>query len=300
VFEITLFISLKQTFFIPIRVLERLIMFRTFILIILLSSSLYAEEFLSDTKLKEVEDKILSKMDAKKIGAEREFYLNLLMARELYTYEKFSFAKKYFQKVRSSTFQADKTEALVGLAQISFQDNDKTQLKKDLKNLEAFYKENPKYSTGRNQDLIKYYKFIGLKQKEIGENEFKNLKNKILEFNITEEKRRNFIIEKKYREAFQLIDKMGIETLNVGYKIEHDLLNVLVNKKKVKAEKLHCYDKMKKYPKDWSYSILICTSLTEYLNKGRISSKNLHNLERYFTKRATNRKHLLSALKGLE
>ncbi len=265
-----------------------------------MSSSLFAEEFLSDIKLKEIEEKIITKLDKKKLGEEREFYLNLLMARELYTYEKYSFAKKYFQKVRSSKFSADKTEALIGLAQISFQENNKTELKKDLLNLEAFYKKNPKFSSGRNQDLIKYYKFIGLKEKKHGRSEFKNLKNEILEFNITEEKRRNFIIEKKYKEAFKLIDNPGINTLNVGYKIEHDLLNVLVNKKMIKAEKLHCFEKMKKYPKDWSYSILICTSLTEYLKKGRVSSKSLHNLERYFKKRATNRKHLLSALKGLQ
>ena len=66
------------------------------LLILLMSSALFGEEFLSDTKLKEFEEKVLQKIDKKKVGVEKEFYLNLLMARELFTYEKYTFAKKYF------------------------------------------------------------------------------------------------------------------------------------------------------------------------------------------------------------
>lgn len=275
-------------------------MFRfCFLIIVLMSSALFAEEFLSDKKLKEFEEKILSKMDLKKIGAEREFYLNQLMGRELFTYEKFNFAKKYFRKVKASKFIGNKTEALMGLAQISYQEYNKDQLKADLVALESFYKSSPQYSTDQNQELIKYYQFVGLNKKELGKTKFKNLKNKILEFNVSEKKRKNLIEANEFKDAFRLIDKPGIESLNVGYKIEHDLLNVLVHKQGVKADKLHCYSKMKKYPNDWSYPILICTSLTEYLKKGQVSKKNFKKLERYFSKRATNRKHLLTALRGL-
>lgn len=270
------------------------------LLILLMSSALFGEEFLSDTKLKEFEEKVLQKIGKKKVGVEKEFYLNLLMARELFTYEKYTFAKKYFERVTSSPFKGDKTEALIGLAQISYQENNRTKLKKNLLNLEEFYKAYPKYATARNKDLIKYYRFVGLKQKEFAQDDFKDLKNRILEFNIAEEKRKNLIEAKKYKEAFDLIDKQGIATLNIGYKIEHDLLNILVNKKKIKAEQLHCFEKFKKYPNDWSYPIILCSSLSEYLKKGRVSARNFKKLERYFKKRATNRKHLLIALKELK
>ena len=107
----------------------------------------------------------------------------------------------------------------------------------------------------------------------------------------------NKIERGQFREALLDFNPQGLTDVDLPYKVVYDLLNVLVNKRKVK--KIFCRDSYNKYPHSYSYTIKICGILIIFVSTGKIDQKKMHDLEQYFKDTQRDEKYLLTAIKEL-
>ncbi len=87
--------------------------------------------------------------------------------------------------------------------------------------------------------------------------------------------------EKNYKEAFSQINPEGIENSQYSYKIQYDILNVLVNGRSVKKEDLVTYKAFLKFPDSYSWSMLSAKVLVNYLETGNIDNDAIKELTRF-------------------
>ena len=101
----------------------------------------------------------------------------------------------------------------------------------------------------------------------------------------------------EYAEALASMNPSGLDNVNINTKIKYDLLNILVNKDRVKS--FFCDKMYAKYPNSYSYSMKLCSIFNNYKSTKKVSSKQIKNLEEYFKDSHQDKKYLLTAVKDL-
>lgn len=95
-----------------------------------------------------------------------------------------------------------------------------------------------------------------------------------------------------------MLDREEISKSDIQSKINYDTLAVAVIGKK--AAPLLCEPTFKKYPKSYSYSMMTCDVLLDYLASGSKNAAKLDKLREFFRKEKSSQSYLLSILEDLK
>ena len=104
----------------------------------------------------------------------------------------------------------------------------------------------------------------------------------------------------RYEEAFKMIDPKGLKSSTYDSQISYDILNVLVNGKKVKKEDLYIYETYKKYPNSIAWTMLSAKILIIYMDTGKLDQETIAIFEKYVPKHSKHNYYWLKALNDLK
>lgn len=110
----------------------------------------------------------------------------------------------------------------------------------------------------------------------------------------------NLVEDRKYEEAFKQLSPEGLESYTYGHKVSYDILNVLVNGRKIKKEELFIYKTFTKYPHSAAWTMLSAKILIIYLDTGKIDQETIELFEKYVPKNSKNNYFWINALKDLK
>lgn len=103
---------------------------------------------------------------------------------------------------------------------------------------------------------------------------------------------------KKYKKALSLYDAQKVRrSKDIEVQSEFDLLTFLVRKNG--EHNPHCRDIYEKYPKSYSYGIILCRLLLTYKERGFVSKKDKRNLNGLFKEFNREKSYLAEAVKDL-
>ena len=103
----------------------------------------------------------------------------------------------------------------------------------------------------------------------------------------------------RYRDAFKMLSSDGLESSAYDLQISYDILNVLVNGKKIRKEDLFIYKTYKKYPESIAWTMLSAKILIIYLDTGKIDEKTVNDFKIWVPKYSKHNYFWLKALQDL-
>lgn len=235
-----------------------------------------------------LEKEFLAELSKKNVSQEVIFYHYLLAGRETFTLGADDYSKKYFLKAIEMKVNENKSEAYVDLIALAHRNKDFPEKKKLIQNLIKYYDKNPQYLNVQMKSYLNYLKNDKL------DHQLEPYFGHFNSINILE----NLIKNKSYLQAYLMLNLEGLKDADIGIKTTYDLLNCLVNKRKVK--KYLCMDTYKKYPTAYSYSIKICGALEQYSREGKVSPTRIDDLKNFFNKNYQDKSFLAVALEDLK
>lgn len=245
---------------------------------------------ISSKDLEKIETEVQSKLQSSLIDDKKKFFVNLLAGRELYQYRFYDKSKKYYQDAIKLNVKENKAEAYINLIAIALNGKDQAELKSGYEAAQKYFADNSKYKT---QD-IEYY-LSAIEKRLSGKGEVPGFYGYFAEeSNLIE-----LIKNKEFEKGLSVINpdalKQSQDSFNI---IAYDTLNVAVNKKNVKE--LYCAPEYKKYPNAYTYSIILCGLLSDYLKQGKFDEKKLARAQTYFKEENQEKKYLLEAVEGIK
>lgn len=251
-------------------------------------------KIISDKDVKIIEEQVEKELNNPKNDSAKKFQLNMLTAREAYQFRFYDKSFHYYSNAIAMDVDADKTEAYINRIAISILANDKKRITENYDDAKKYFSKNQKYKT----QSVDYYlatieKSLSL-DPSIGPRPVGYLGAYAQDENFT-----NLLKNKQYQKAFSLIDSEKIKKSKSTLQVtSFDTLNVLLNKKNVKE--LYCNKDFKKFPDDYSYGILVCRLLNDYLKDGKFSAKNMKRAETYFKAEDPGKQYLLDMIKEIK
>jgi hypothetical protein len=243
------------------------------------------------TDLKTIESEIQVKLESKVSTAKDKFYINLLAGRELYQFRFYEKSERYYREAIQSNVSENKTEAYINLIAISIEQKNKSKVATELVEAKKYFIKNPSLMKSE----IKYY--LNSIDGYLG-NSSEPIRGFYARFN-QEENLIGMLKNKEFIKAFSSLKPESLKESNNSLEIIiYDSLNVLVNKKA--AKNLYCEADYKKYPDSYSYSILICGLLHDYLQNGYFDKNRLVRAEAFFKEEASDKKYLLDMVKEIK
>ncbi|OUR99622.1 hypothetical protein A9Q84_00965 [Halobacteriovorax marinus] len=270
------------------------------IILILILISLFSTNLIIASSPQEIEQQIQSDLKKEKLSPRKQYYLYVLAGREFLYSSNIQLAKKYYTKARELKVYEDKSEVYINLISVAIRKNDTASIRKSVSNAKRYFAANPNYNKGSYSDYLNLVLKTKIFDSSIKEKDFSSLSKGFYNFEIRKVQFEELIKKKKYRMALAKLDPNGVSDAGVQYEILYDLLRVLVLKKSIKSSQLLCAPRYKKFPDDYSYTMMICGSLHEYLKHSKVSNKSISQLEKYFSKRYSDKSYLLLALKELK
>nr|BDT27981.1 hypothetical protein BHI3_14470 [Bacteriovorax sp. HI3] len=267
---------------------------KTFLLLLpmVLSTAFAAPQskVISTKDLEKIETEVQSKLQSSLVDDKKKFFVNLLAGRELYQYRFYDKSKKYYQDAIKLNVKENKAEAYINLMAIALNSKDQAELKAGYEAAKKYFADNSKYKT---QD-IEYY-LSAIEKRLSGKGEVPGFYGYFAEeSNLIE-----LIKNKEFEKGLSVINpdalKQSQDSFNI---IAYDTLNVAVNKKNVKE--LYCAPEYKKYPNAYTYSIILCGLLSDYLKQGKFDAKKLARAQTYFKEENQEKKYLLEAVEGIK
>ena len=246
-------------------------------------------QLISPKELEMIEIEVTQKLKSNQLDHSKKFLIYMLAGRELYQYRFYDKAKKYYQSALQLDVPDNKSESYINLMAISLVEGNNEELKKTYEEAKKYYSQNASY---KGKDITYYLKTIesyltGKGTVEGYYGQFTEETNLI-----------NLIKNKEYLKALVSLNPKSLKKSQNNFNIiVYDALNVSVNKKKVKE--LYCSDDLKKYPKAYTYSTLICGLLTDYISKSFFDEKRLKRARTYFTEENQDKKYLLDMVEEL-
>ena len=254
-------------------------------------------KIVSDETIKKIEKEFQKQMGLASVSKEKIFYIHMLAAREFLNYGYLEKSEKYYQKSIDLNPHLNATEAYLNLVLIAIRQKEEPKIKKRIESaLDYFYKKNKALL---NPVLKRHLSFLSVAFLNKGSPEQKEkVYNDYMYGYYARLKQIERDIEQgKFTKAYLGFNPNGLEHTDIGTKTTYDLLNIIVNKKKVK--KLLCRPIYDKYPKAYSYSMKVCKILKKFRKEGKISPKYITNLENYFKSNHQDKKYVLKAVKHL-
>ncbi len=212
--------------------------------------STYAE--LSQSNVNKIEAIIKKYKTESKLSQAQQFSLNATIAMELKQYGYMQKASEYFQKAISMADKAKEanekyelyTEYLFHLTKL------------DEKKAKEFYIKTyrptlKKSDYNKRDELLSFWSNHFSKDPKLNR-PFFNQHYKV-------KKLKKLIEEKKYSEAYKVIEKSNPRDSSINRKLEFDILTVLNHKNK----ELYCLDMLKRYPKSYAVTVEVCRYLKD-------------------------------------
>jgi len=276
-----------------------LVLLRSFLCLLMMNSIFVygknnGSQLLDKVNWQEVELETNKALNRDDITLEKKFYLLLLAGRELYSLNVYERSAFFYKKALGMKVEKDKSEAYINLININKILNKKKKLIDVIKSAENYYKNN----TAFLNPVIR--KYLELRTHEVSEKMSDNKSyGQLFGYQLAKSDLKKIIIKKNYIKAFSMLNRDAIaKSKNLSMSITYDLLNVLVYKNK--KTKLVCKKPFLKYPNSYTYSMLICGILIDYLKNNKISSTKMSELNNYFNKRFENKRYLYNALLNLK
>ena len=256
------------------------------------SQSAAASPFGNEADLKRIEKEYEALIKKEKPDAAHLFHLHLIAARELNAHGFKAKAREYYLKSMAVKTTEDKSEPAIELFHLSIQDFLKTgkpeQARKDLATALEVVTDSEKKDYLRNLAS-------GILDGKVENNP---LRKGMAGQAMLEAKLLSFVEKKRYAEAFSMLDRESTSKSDIQSKITYDVLAVSVIGKK--AAPLLCEETFKKYPKSYSYSMISCDMLLDYLATGSKNAAKLEKLREFFRTEKSSQKYLLSVLEDLK
>lgn len=237
-----------------------------------------SSKILSPKELKKIEERVQDELKGTNLSTEKKFFLNLLAGRELYQYRFFDKASQYYRNAIAMNIDENKTEAYINLMAIAIDKGDKEKVR-------ALYKETLDYFTRNSQFKTKeidYYlstieNYLPGKSSEKNPPKVEGFYGRFAH----EENLINLIKEKNYEKAFSLLNPDGVARSTSDFNITvYDALNVVLKRKN--AGQLYCSKQYKQYPNSFAMSTIVCSLLTDYMEKGKFEDKHVKTANLYF------------------
>lgn len=253
----------------------------------------YAQsQILSADQVKAVEDQIDKELLLSKLDNKKKLTANLLAGREFYQYRFYDKSKKYYEAAKKIEVKDNKSEAYINLIAIGLVSKDKKEMQNAFDEATQYFKKNASY----NSADIQYY-MNSMKNYLAGKHsgEVKGFYGRFVqEGNLV-----NLVKKKNYKEALSKLNPAGMEEGGANLEvIIYDSLNVALYKKNVK--KLYCLDDYNKHPNAYTYSVLICGLLNDYIEKSDFNSERMKRAQKYFSEEDKEKAYLLDIIKEMK
>lgn len=258
------------------------------------SNALYAQSTVVSAKdVKLIEEKIDKELQSSKLDNKKKLIATLLAGREFYQYRFYDKSKKYYQNATTIDTKENKSEAYVNLMAIALVNKDKKDVQKAYDEAQKYFGSNKKFKS----EEIGYY-LSSVEAYLTGKNK-DNVKGFYARF-IQDANLVDLVKDKKYSEALAALNPEGMdqEGMNSLEFITYDALNVNLNKKNVK--KLYCSTEFKNYPDAYTYSVLVCGLLNDYLTNNKFDEQRLKRAEKYFAEMDSGKSYLLEVVKEIK
>lgn len=267
---------------------------KTFLLLLpmVLSTAFAAPQstIISSKDLEKIEAEVQNKLQSSLVDDKKKFFVNLLAGRELYQYRFYDKSKKYYQDAIDLKVKENKAEAYINLMAIASNNKDEAGLKAEFEAAKKYFADNSKYKTPE----IGYY-LNAVEKRLSGKGEVPGFYGYFAEESNLIESIKN----KEFEKGLSALNPEALKNSQNSFNIiAYDTLNVAVNKKNVKD--LYCAPEYKKYPNAYTYSIIICGLLSDYLKQGKFDQKKLARAQTYFKEENQEKKYLLEAVEGIK
>lgn len=265
-----------------------------FSFVLSISTNIKAQSTVVTTKeVQAIEAQVDKELQSSKLDNKKKLIATSLAGREFYQYRFYDKSKKYYQAAIAIDTKENKSEAYINLVAIAFINKDKKEIQKAYDEAQKYFGQNKRF---KSQE-IGYY-LTSIEGYLAGKNKT-NIKGFYGRF-VEDANLVDLIKNKKYSEALSVLnpealDPNGMNSLDF---ISYDALNVNVNKKNVKS--LYCTEEFKKYPEAYTYSILICGLLNDYLTNDKFDEHRLKRAEKYFAEMDSEKAYLLEVVKEIK
>lgn len=238
-----------------------------------------------------VEKALQNELASKEYTNDKKFFIILGAAREFYIYRSYDKARQYYEQAIAQDTKENKSEAYINLLAIEFNARNKDAVQTEYARARSYFNENSKYFT---EDIKSYFSLVD------------NYLNDDQQTNITgfyghfsrEENLISLLKKKDFERALASLNPEAIkDSKNDFAKIAYDLLVVHKNKRNIKE--LQCEAKFKQYPHAYTYHILLCDLLIQYLEDGQFRKDSLERTEIYFKDTDKDRAYLFEILKEI-
>lgn len=261
----------------PYRTLFYSTLFSTLILASAQAGEEPVSKILSKKDLKKIEERVQEELKGKNLSAEKKFFLNILAGREFYQYRFFDKSAQYYRNAIAMNVNENKSEAYINLVAIAIDKGDKEKVRALAGEMKTYFSAHPQFKTSD----IDYY--MNTLENYLPGTEGKT-PPKVEGFYgrfAQEENLINLIKAKQYEKAFSLLNPEAVARSTSDFnRTAFDALNVVLKKKN--AGPLHCSKQYKEYPDSFAMSTIICSLLTDYLEKGKFDDKHVKTANLYF------------------
>lgn len=248
-------------------------------------------KIISPKEIEAMEAEADKQLQSKNLDNKKKLLAYLLAGREFYQYRYYDKSKKYYQNALKVETSENKSEAYLNLMAIALLEKDNSSLKETFTAAEAYFKNNPSMYSKE----IKYY--LESISSYLSGKKNPDIKGYYAHF-LDEENLISLIKNKEYQKALSVLNPQALEQSNNSSEaVIYDALNVSVHKKNVKN--LYCQKEFKQYPDAYTYTVLICGLLDDYLKKSTFDPKRMARAERYFAEEK-DRKYLLEMVKEIK
>jgi hypothetical protein len=239
-----------------------------------------------------IEKEFFKKSKNKEISLEKQFALNVLIARELLKYNEEVKSEMYYRKALLMNVNEDKSEIYINLINIAQRKEDKKQIQDLYSQSMNYFEKNKKYFSQTNKFFFEAInkKYINeqtkVSQKSLYSDDLKLIDIKTL------------MIQKKYEKGLSELKKLNLDSSDPFLDAQYDVLNILLKKDKYKNPR--CNESYKRNKFAFSYTVRICDVILSYLDSGEVNKDSMNRLKVLFEKKHSDKIFLYESLKDLK
>lgn len=249
----------------------------------------------SPKEMVQIETMFKEAVKTKNLSNKKILSLHLIAGKELFQYRFYDKAEQYFLNAVNIKAEENKSDGYINLIAIGLIKKDKSKVQTAYDQARNYFLKNDHY---KNKEINYYLNSVesyllsedGIKAKDV---------SGFYGAFFQEEKLISLIQKKEYKKAFSSINSKEMINSNDDFNIIiFDVLNVIINKKEVQT--LYCNKQYQKYPKSYVYTVILCSLLNDYLQKGKFDPKHIQRAEKYFKKDDEEKMYLFNMLKDVK
>lgn len=248
-------------------------------------------KLISPKEIEAMEAEAQKQIQSRKLNNKTKLLAYLLAGREFFQYRYYDKAKKYYLEATKIETSENKSEAYINLMAIALIEKNKSSLQENYNSAQIYFNKN---SSFYNKEM-KYY--MASIESYLSGKKNPDIKGFYAHF-LNEENLTSLIKNKEYEKALSTLNPQALENAdNSAEAVIYDALNVSVHQKNVKN--LYCEKEYKQYPDAYTYTVLICGLLDDYLKNSKFDPKRLARAEKYFAEEKE-RMYLLDMVKEIK